>query len=261
MVRLCSFRDHDPWHKPDDTGMNKVGFVTDADNVIYPLRMKLVERPLKTVSRRKLFRVYERQSSSELTQRIRSFFENNAPNPLLFNRAVGALIKPGGESFFDDPIKLPRLQPISREEWEARWNTFVLLPKPGDLIQVFDSESTISTLIARFDNGTWSHSASYVGDGRICESITSGVVERAIESYKAPRYRLGLYRAPGLTDSQAESLCSRSRSQVDKPYAWGKVTALALRKLLGIAIPFGVPRYTSPNDMVAGGNLTLMFVV
>jgi hypothetical protein len=34
-LRLCCFRDHDPWHKPDDTGMNKIGFITDADTVIF----------------------------------------------------------------------------------------------------------------------------------------------------------------------------------------------------------------------------------
>jgi hypothetical protein len=241
--------------------MNKVGYITNHETVIYPLRTRMIERSLKWISHRSLFRIINVPKSPEMDERISRFFGENVPNPLLFNKAMRAVATPQGDAFFENPIKLPKLEPLSREERDVRWGALISSLKSGDLLQVFDSESKMSRLIARFDNGTWSHSATYIGDGRICEATTSGVVERGIESYAAEKFRVGIYRVPGLTELQAERMCSFSKAPVGKPYAWRKVTALALRKVLGMALPIGVPRHTSPNDLVAVYGYELMFLV
>jgi cell wall-associated NlpC family hydrolase len=54
----------------------------------------------------------------------------------------------------------------------------------GDGIFTFDTQSTLSHIITHFDQGTWSHSATYVGDGKVVEAIGEGVLERPIESYR-----------------------------------------------------------------------------
>src|SRR6202041_910029 len=103
-------------------------------------------------------------------------------------------MKDTGSSFWQHPIKLPMLKPISKEEHEHRWVQGAALVQKGDLIFTFDTQSLISRVITYFDQGAWSHTGSYTGDGHIIEAIGEGVVERNIEAYHSPKYRMGIYR-------------------------------------------------------------------
>lgn len=175
---------------------------------------------------------------------IEAFFTLNRDNPELFNRGVQALTE--NLHFFDQPIKLPILKPISPDEFEQRWREFVALLRAGDLIKLIDTASTISRLIAHLDHGVWSHSATYVGDGTVCEAITSGVVERSIEVYHSPRFRLGLYRLrPDPTPERPARMVDLLRSQIGSPYNWAGVSRLALGGLLKCGSSIRLP---SPND-------------
>jgi uncharacterized protein YycO len=148
---------------------------------------------------------------------IEEFFTTNVMNNKLY---VRALLEIGNvnSTFWNKPIKVPILTPITAEEHEARWNRMVKLLQKGDGIFTFDTKSPSSRVITYLDQGTWSHIATYAGNGQICEAIPSGVVERSIEAYRDSRYRLGVYRVPGASLEQIDALVKAGRSQVGKRY-------------------------------------------
>lgn len=252
MIRLCMFRDCDPWHPPDSTGRNKIGLISTKDVVIYPLRSRVVRRPLAAVLNHRGIQLFERPTPApDLEERVDVFIEQNVPNAVLLQNATKALLSGGDESFFEHPIRLPILAPISEDERQRKWVELTNKIQDGDLVQVFDSESAISRLIAKFDGGTWSHSAGYIGHGEVVEALTSGVTVRSLETYNDTKYRMGLYRIPGVTPEQAEAMRLLGLLQLGKPYAWRKVMRLALRKLIGTADLHRTPFLISPNDLVA----------
>ena len=195
-VRLIAFRDSDRvWYRVDETGFNKVGYVTRKDTVIHPRWNRgLAETPLPRVLRcPHEFRERAALTKDEV-ENIEIFFTQNTPSIELFNLGFSALLTASELSFFETPIRIPALEDISRLEFQKRWETFSSTLRPADMVAAIDTKSLTSRMIARFDHGTWSHVGTYTGDGTILEAIKDGVVERDIEVYRNPRYRLGLYR-------------------------------------------------------------------
>lgn len=189
--------------------------------------------------------------------KIEAFFALNRENPELFIQGVKALTE--NLRFFDQPIKLPILDPIDTDEYEKRWREFVALLSIGDSIMLIDTASAVSRLIAYFDHGVWSHSATYTGDGNVGEATTSGVVERSIEVYHSPRFRLGLYRPrPEPTPEQQAQMVAFIRAQIGKPYNWRGVFRLALCRLLKAGSSIRLP---SPNDHTFLVDVVLIHVV
>jgi hypothetical protein len=123
----------------------------------------------------------------------------------------------------------------------------------------------ISRLIARFDHGTWSHVGTYTGDGTILEAIKDGVVERDIEVYRNPRYRLGLYRHKSMDPKSAVNLVGFMRSQLGKRYNFRAAVRLALLKVFGLQPGKGLrpPRLDelTPNDLARSERVALICVV
>jgi uncharacterized protein YycO len=138
------------------------------------------------------------------------------------------------------------LSPISHREHEARWNRPRPLVQEGDEILTFDTKSLISRVITHSDQGSWSRAVIYVGDGRIVEAVGEGVVERSIETYRYPRYRLGVYRMPSAKPQQLHAIIDFVRSNVGDGYSYRKVLLIGLRLALGMW-PTAVPRHTTPN--------------
>jgi len=89
--------------------------------------------------------------------------------------------------------------------------------QPGDTIFIYDTSSIISNIIARFDNGSWSHVGIYVGEGKLCEAITSGVIKRSLSVYKKPNIRIGAYRFPDMKPWQVEKLISFLEEKIGCP--------------------------------------------
>jgi uncharacterized protein YycO len=130
----------------------------------------------------------------------------------------------------------------------------------GDAIFTLDTKSIASRLIAYLDQGAWSHVGTYVGNGQIVEAITLGVVERSIEAYHDARYRLGVYRLPGASLEQIDSLVSFNRSTVGDRYSYRKALTLGIRLALGIW-PSAGARHTTPNMLIAMAGYNLVAIV
>ncbi len=256
MGRICVFRDHDLWHRADSTGFNKVGYFRDTGQVVYPIRKHFVEAPFDRIRKRK-HQLLDSAMPEEAQRRAEQFFSGNVLNRHLMQRGLRAFAD-GESGFFRNPIRLPRLKTISLQEHETRWHELMACLKGGDVIQVLDQKSLISRLIARVDQGVWSHTAMYSGNGTVLEAITSGVTERPIGVYENARYRIGVYRRDGLTEEARLGLLLFLQSQLGKRYAWRKALRLGLRKVLRIDRLIG--KQLSPNDLCLS-DLSLIHLV
>ena len=84
----------------------------------------------------------------------------------------------------------------------------------------------------------------YSGQGTIIESITSGCVERPIEVYRKPQFRLGLFR---YRDTDPERAVASMRKKKGSRYNyWGALQAGA-----GKYFNLWDRGAGTPNDMIA----------
>ncbi|HVH77693.1 MAG TPA: hypothetical protein VM755_22485 [Stellaceae bacterium] len=247
----------DPWHRSDKTGFSKTGYVTKTGVVIHPRRSWIARTPLAKIMRRS-HHLIEIPSHPRAAQ-IETFFTQNAINNSLYVAGITA-IGDATSHFWNHPIKIPLLTPISSEEHEGRWVRMLGVLQKGDAIFTLDTRSIISRIITYFDQGTWSHVATYSGDGQILEAIGSGVVERSIEAYHDPRYRLGVYRIPSATPEKIGSYVALMRSRVGDRYSYRKVLLVGIRLILGIW-PTGAARHTTPNMLITRAGYDLIEIV
>jgi hypothetical protein len=242
MPTTVLFKEFDPWHPTDQTGFNKVGYVTENGVVIYPRRSRIAKKSLSVIKRRphRIIQLARHPRAKE----IETFFTSNVINTAMFVAGIQMIGLPGSP-FWDSPIKMPVLTPITPAEHEKKWNTVLPTIQRGDAVFTLDTKSVASRLITYLDQGTWSHVGMYTGEGRICEAVTSGVTERSIEAYHDPRYRLGIYRLGG-SPEQIDKMIEWSRSQIGKAYAFRKVLRLGIRMILGIWPPSVETRQVTP---------------
>ncbi|MFY9317368.1 MAG: hypothetical protein WAO95_17660 [Burkholderiales bacterium] len=182
------------------------------------------------------------------------FFKENWREIALFHTGVQAIMF-NRPRYFDSPIRLPILRPITTEEHGVRFKALLNLVRAGDLLLTFNSDNWISRLISYFDNGPWSHCAFCSGQGTVLEAIPAGVSERPLEAYKGKRFRLGLYRHPHAPSDISEVL-SFARSRIGDGYSYRKAILSGLRKHFRIR-----RRLPTPNDLAISPELHLVAIV
>jgi hypothetical protein len=243
-----------PWQRADIAGFNRTGYVTREGIVIYPRRSRIARAPLNEITRKPHALID--LSKHPRAEQIEQFFTQNVINKTAYVTAIekiGDVTSP----FWDHPIKIPILKPLAAKEREAIWTNTLSILQPGDNISTFDTRSTISRVITYFDQGTWSHTATYVGDGRVIEAVSQGVIERSIDVYKDPRYRLGVYRAPGITQQQIDKMIAFVRSHLGDRYGYRRVLILGIRMALGMQRT-GPP---TPNELIIAAGFDLVGIV
>lgn len=246
-IGFIVFFDNDKKFKPDNTGFNKTGFITKIGTVIYPFKNKLIESPLEVIKKNP-YEIFSFSESKEVDkEKISDFFIHNWRNQELFEMGLFKILKENDMRYFDSPIKLPFLDPISETErndlWKILYQSLVL----GDIIATFDSNSFISRMISKIDNGPWSHVAMYSGSGMICEAITSGVTERPLNVYNREHIRIGLYRN-SCNFSDKEKMINWMRKEIGKKYNYHGAILTGIRKFLGVKIERGIP--PTPNELI-----------
>jgi len=261
-IRLVTFKDLDifykwPWYKDVKwTDDNKLGYVTKDGFVIYPFLRWWKKVPLKSM---KPSRTMVMDVGQQLAENVESFFTENVPNRTLFYAGVHGITHPEHRpAIFDHPIKLPILEPITKEERDRRWDQMTKIIKSGDFVFCTDTSSRLSRLIAKWDHGTWSHTALYIGGGYLSEAIPKyGVCVRHMELYNTPNYRLAIYR-PFYKPGDAKKVIESMVQKFEGRYAYRKVFALALRKLIGLQ-----PKspQISPNDLAIRAHIPIVHIV
>jgi hypothetical protein len=249
---LITFADNDRSHKADQTGFNKIGYVTESQEVIYLWRNRVVQDRLSAIEKmpHKVFPlpdVFERNN-------VEIFFSKNFPAVDLFNLGLSSILR-NDVGYFSSPIKLPRLETIGKLARNDRWRALRSMAITGDLLFTFDTQSIFSKIISIIDRGPWSHCAMYTGDDTVIEALTSGVCERPIEVYADPKYRVGLYRSRTRLPEPEKGI-HFARSQIGKRYSYRKAALAGLLKLLRLK-----RIAPTPNDLAIQPGLDLICYV
>lgn len=261
-IRMVTFRDWDifykwPWFKSVKwTDDNKIGYVTKAGLVIYPILRTWTKVPLKDLKPRRMMSL---EVDENLAENVERFFTENVPNRRLFYMGVNAIPHPENRSaVFDHPIKLPVLTPITQAERTARWDQMTKIIQSGDFVFCINTDSLVSRLIARFDHGAWSHTAWYIGGGYVSEAIPKyGVCVRHMELYNTPSYRVGIYR-PMYEDGGVEEVLKGHMEKFGDRYDYVGLMSLALRKIIGLK---SKPPKVSPNELAIELNCPIVHIV
>ena len=107
------FKKFDPWHPRDHTGFNKTGYVTENGVVIYPRRSRIARTSLDAI-RKRPHRIIP-LTNHPRAKEIETFFTKNVINNIMYTTAMQLIGQPASP-FWDDPIKLPILNPITAAE-------------------------------------------------------------------------------------------------------------------------------------------------
>jgi hypothetical protein len=273
MSALIMFRDWDPWYKPPFYNevswreYNKTGYVSKSGWVVYPHRRSLRMDRLEIIEQRSHTLVPLSFMSNPGD--VETFFTQNKPNAELFFQGLNALARQDNE-FFEYPIRLPILPPTNPQDFEERWQRMLTIVCPSDCIMIFDTTSYIGKIIAAVDRGVWSHVGGYAGNGKILELILSGMVERPLDTYRSPRYRIGIYR-PRLFNGDvydADNLkrikvfLAHGRASIGRTrYDYLKVVKLGFVKTFGIRLKQPSDYDVTPNDMARSAQLKLIFTI
>jgi hypothetical protein len=138
--------------------------------------------------------------------------------------------------------------------------------RPADCIMTLDTSSYISKVIAAVDQGVWSHVAGYAGEENIFDMTTGGLVERPLNTYRSPRYRIGLYRPATSTgdpnDPRVDQFLNFSRSKIGRVrYDYSMIAKLGFMKTFGIRRRAPRDDEVTPNDMARSPQLRLLFTI
>jgi hypothetical protein len=99
----------------------------------------------------------------------------------------------------------------------------------------------------------------YIGKGQIAETLTKGQIERGIDAYRSPRYRLGVYRPKGMPPISVAKARAISRSMIGGHYDYLGAFVLGLRVLF--RIKGGGPRFRSIGEFLRTTDIRLIHVV
>lgn len=240
---IVTFLDKRSRKPPDSTGYNQIGIVVAKNRMLIKGGRSIITVNCIKSGNDKCD-IYA-PVSPLLLEAVVEYFTDNVMSTLVYDRGISALLLKEPSSLFDNPVLMPKFKILSKNEYEKRWDKIESEARPGDLLFTFDSKSTMSKLIARFDNGSWSHVGIYMGSGKLSEAITSGVTIRNISEYKKPYIHVGLYRLRELTDGQARKICGFCIEQTGKPYNYTGVLKLGLKVLFGFK-----SKIPSPNRLI-----------
>lgn len=127
----------------------------------------------------------------------------------------------------------------------------------GDVVFSSTPNDAVSSLIRSGDQGQFSHCATYVGNGNVCDAGPSGVVLNCLRDYP-PQTRLALYRLrTPLTDEQKSGMAGFAKRQAEKGcgYNYWGVVKVFLRKRLRLPIPNTAP---SISDLLYSNEFRLV---
>lgn len=246
---LITFADNDRTQKADSTGFNKIGYVTQSQQVIFPWRNRLIKKPLSVIEKipHKCFPLPAVLGK----ENVEKFFVENFQTLDLFNLGLSSILR-NNVAYFALPIKLPRFEPIDKQSHNDRWISLKSIATKGDILFTFDTASLFSRIISLIDRGPWSHCAIYMGGGTVIEAITAGVCERSIDVYADSRYRVGLYRLRSDLPDQ-DNTVEFDRSKIGQPYSYRKAAVVGIQKLLRL------PRsFPTPNDLAIHPEIELL---
>lgn len=121
--------------------------------------------------------------------------------------------------------------------------------RPGDVILTARRWTNLGTVLIRignffkrgYHNRIWSHSAVYVGDGKIVEALPGGVVETDLEAgYFRPDRDLRVLRHRRMTPEKGEEVAAFARETVGHQYDGRQELYFVLNDLFAPSLRFAL---------------------
>lgn len=255
--QLVFFHDRKSMLMIDETGFNQIGVLSEDKNIIFCRNGKMLDIPFKKlgyvtgITTGSIFHIEE----DILRNNALKYFKKNKYNPYLFLLGLRKLHNINNDPcFFDSDILMPKLKPLTSTEHEKAWQRVTSKLQPADLIFTFTRNSIISTCIAKIDNGCWSHTGVYLGDGYISEMIASGAVKRKLDVYRNHKIHIGIYRRRNIDDTSRKDIVMFAMNISHRArYAWKTAFKLGVAKLFNIPTTIN-----TPNDLIYGGEFRLI---
>lgn len=170
----------------------------------------------------------------------------------LLNNGLNNLVH-NDVSYFENPIKLPYLNYKNLKNKDESWVKFTELAQEGDFLFTFDSRSLISKIISKIDRGPWSHVAICIGNNKIVEATTNGVIESDISVYESDKYHVGLYRPETSSEENKLLAITEAKLKIGAKYNYKGAIMAGIQKRLGI-----MNRVPTPNDLAVFPKLKLV---
>lgn len=106
--------------------------------------------------------------------------------------------------------------------------------KPGDILLSRNKKNAISTTIASITKSNWGHAFLYIGDGKILESNSHGVVINPLSHYFNTKYDVGLFRLKEeLSTEQIEKLIKKARKLLGIKYGYLQLLWFLILRIFG----------------------------
>jgi hypothetical protein len=226
---------YDRWSRhPLSGGCNQWAFVVDGERALFS-RWLVHSMSLKRL-RQNSSAIAIRRIPPELAEHVAAFLLRYRWRPALFKAAVNFL-------------QFTNYMPFLTGKFFPDDVTY------KDDAETFDRTSFISKMIALLTHGPFSHVATYLGDGKIFEIVTSGARVVPIETYKGRhKYRVAAYRHYGHNAMTQQEYHEMMMSDVGS-VRYGYLGAIGA----GIRSYFGFHRESgSPNGIVLSGPLAFI---
>ena len=238
------------------TGCNQIGIFISHNKILFCRKRTVIELNFNELAGSNVSIVAYKDTT--LLPKIARFFDSNRDNYRLFALGTNALFC-HNYKVFNVPEIMPKFgkQQIPDSEYEASWNRLISKMQKGDTIFTFNSKSLISKIIAKIDNGSWSHTGTYVGNGEISEMISTGYTKRSVEVYKQKHIHIGIYRFHQITPEQQGSIddfvveCNEMYG--GQGYPFFRALKLGIRTLLHLTDGKYRPQDFTPNGIVYAG--------
>lgn len=184
-----------------DSSYTPIAVLTNGREWLHRLRPFAFHRiPYDFSNRMDLFEVMRAKDKWRIPMLL-SYLAEHDSNRRLIELAFRA-INIGNLSVFGPLPVMPDMNASnSSPDYDEQWTSLLTLASTGDCVFTRRTDSRLSRLIARIDDGSWSHVVSYGHDGWIADvGRGPGDLLVRIDEYRSRDIRVGLYRRYELLD-------------------------------------------------------------
>jgi hypothetical protein len=244
--------------KPVDDGVNQVAIIIDERHALLVEPGRAQELPLSnlgTLQNAHFRHVIEDPNTADS---VVDYFTRHRKNPAYLEAGFRAYQQQNFRFFADGPFP-ERPHYVDQASYDAAWKTFEASLRPHDCIFTTCRTSITSRLIAWATDGPWSHCATYLGEGEIWESVTSGIRYERLDVYRGRKFWIAAYRHVRFCENppsmeQARNSVIEASAQYKQGYNYGMALWNGLRAFVGRhAEARGVP-----NSIILQGSYALV---
>jgi hypothetical protein len=235
---------------PLSGGCNQWAFVVDDKRALFS--RAIVHSISLSKLRKKPNAIAIRRIPEDFAAVVAQFLIRYRWRPPLFKAAINHLQCTNYTPFLTGKFFPDDVSYASDEEYEAAWQKMVASLQPHDAIFTYDRTHPMSKVIAKVTHGPFSHVATYIGDGKIWEIVTSGARIAPLETYKdRHHYRVAAYRHYGFEETPRDQQLVEMQEMVGN-IDYGYIGAIGG----GLMSYFGNHRDSAtPNGLILSGPL------